>query len=70
MNKMFGVLLAAVMLAGPAGAAPAASMDQPCEAQLRAQVQALQTEVSALQAGDVVQTDTGTATGYSIPSGG
>lgn len=69
MSKIFGVMLSAALLCGSAGAAMAATMDQPCEAQLQAQVKTLQAEVTALQAGDNVQ-QAGPASDFQIATGG
>jgi uncharacterized protein YceH (UPF0502 family) len=71
MNRIFGIMLSAALLCGSAGAAMATTTtttDANCEAQLHAQVQALQAQVAALQASSDVQS--ASASGYQMPTGG
>jgi hypothetical protein len=68
MNRIFGVMLSAALLCGSAGAAFATTTDGNCEAQLHAQVQALQNEVAALQSDSNVQSES--PADYQMPTGG
>jgi hypothetical protein len=68
MNRIFGVMLSAALLCGSAGAAMASTTDGNCETQLHAQVQALQTEVTALQESSNVQS--ASPADYQMPTGG
>lgn len=69
MNRIFGVMLSAALLAGAAGAAFAdTTTDAKCDTQLHAQLQTLQQQLAALQsAGDVQPAP---ATGFQLQTGG
>ncbi len=68
MNRMMMAALTAAMLCGSTAAALAAPPAGTADAQLQAQVQALQAEVAALQSVSDIQQ--GCGPGAVIPSGG
>lgn len=66
MNRISGVIFLAALLSG--GVASATTTDGNCEAQLHAQVKALQAQVAALQASSNVQSES--PADYQMPTGG
>lgn len=64
MKTMFGMMLSAALLCGSA----AMARTEPCDAQLHAQISALQAQVALLQANSNVQSDS--IAGYQLPTGG